>query len=255
MKTVADITPTNFKLKMMSIGDIGSGKTHLSLTFPKCYVINCDPGGLDTVLVNPELKKNLVGWNDFIPESAQDTKRIFEEMKKSILEAKELAKQGKVETLVIDGITTISENRWIHIETFEKEMTRNGEQDTRSMYGKLSRWLYQFVLMDVLAFPGNVVMTALEQLESDEALDKKPDKTTPVLANILGGFRDKVGAMFSCVLFMSKIQTNDKQYHYWARTQKGNLRNAKNRFNLPETIEDVSYSKLMTEITKQLSKV
>jgi len=253
MKTIAELSNRKFLVKMMCIGASGTGKTHLAATFPKTYFLSTEPGGMDTIMTNQELRKNLVGCEELIPNSPADTARIFQEISKATLEAKQLAKEGKIETLVLDNMTFLSENRWIYIEQFEKELTNSGAVNTMAMYGKLARWLYQFTLMELLTFPGNVVITAHEQLESDEALDKKPDKTTPVLANILGGFRDKVDGMFSLVFYLSKMKEATK-YRYFARTNKGNSRNAKSRIPLPEIIEDISYVKLMEVINQTLKQ-
>ena len=241
-------------IKMMAIGSSGSGKTHFASTFPKSYFLITEPGGEDTFLTKSDLSKNVVCFDRFIPSSTQDTKRIFEEITKSIVEAKEMAKRGEIETLVLDNISFLSENRWIYIEQYEKELTNSGAVNTMAMYGKLARWLYQFTLMQLLTFPGNVIVTAHEQLETDEALEKKPDKTTPVLANILGGFRDKADGMFSLVVYLNKSQDTTKKYHYMARTNKGNQRNAKSRIALPEVIEDISYQKLREVIDQNINK-
>lgn len=255
MRTLDQIREGKFHIKMLNIGSTGTGKTYLAGTFPKTYFLTCEPGGMDTIFTEPKLATNLVGWDDFIPKSAQDTKRAFIELNQKSIEARKLAEEGKVETIVLDNMTYLSENRWLYICTYEEETSpRTGRVDTQSMYGKLSRWLYRFTLMNLLTFPGNVVVNCHEMLESDEALDKKPDKDTPVLASILGGFRDKIGGMFSCVFFLSKVKGNDKRYHYMARTQRGNQRNAKCRFSLPEIIEDVSYDKLIKAINESLNK-
>ena len=75
MKTANDIRkPGQFRIKLMSVGDIGSGKTYLAGTFPRTFFLNCEPGGMDTINVHPSLSNNLVGWEEFIPESAQDSK-------------------------------------------------------------------------------------------------------------------------------------------------------------------------------------
>jgi len=241
-----------FNLKMMAIGGSGSGKTHFASSFPKCYFLMTEPSGEDTFLTNPALAKNVVGFDRFIPENPLDTKRVFKELAEATLMAKEMAKKGEIETLVLDNISFLTENRWVYIDSYERELSaRTGEVNGQAMYGKLARWMYQFVLMNLLTFPGNVVVTAHEQLESDEALEKKPDKTTPVLPNILGGFRDKVDGMFSLVVYLNKLKEGSK-YRYMCRTNKGNQRNAKSRIILPEIIEDISYGKLREIVDKAL---
>ena len=256
MKTLEDVKTGKERLtiKSMLVGESGSGKTHLAATHPKCYFLITEPGGKDTFLTNPNLQKNIVGWDEFIPQSIEDTKDVFDRLEKAIVEAKRMALEGKIETLVLDNLTFLSENRWMYIGKYEPTYSgKSGEIDTRGMYGTLSRWLYQFILMKILTFPGNVVVTCHEMLESDDNMEKKPDKTTPILANILGGFRDKADGMFSLVLFLSKVKSNDGKFHYFARTNKGMGRNAKSRFyNLPEVIENVSFQTILEVINKTM---
>lgn len=255
MKTLADLKEGKAWIKMMCIGGSGTGKTYLSGTFPKTYFLSIEPGGMDTIIYHPELKNNLVGWVELVPENPQDTKRTFQLLDSSVTEAKELAKEGKVETLVVDNFTFLTENRWIYIEEFETELTNSGAVNKLAMFGKLARWCYQFTLMQLLTFPGNVILNCHEALESDEVLDKKPDKTCPVLPNILGGFRDKVEGMFSLVFYLNKIRDEQKKnYRYFVRTNKGNQRNAKSRVELPEIVEDVSYQKITEAIQKNINQ-
>lgn len=240
-------------IKLMNIGSTGSGKTFLASTFPKCYFLITEPNGEDTFLNNPALAKNVVKYEHFMPTSPDDTKVVFEHLNKACAEAREMAKKGEVETLVLDNMTYLAENRWAYINTHEPVYTVKGDIDTRGMYGALGRWLYQFTLMKLLTFPGNVVMSVHEKLESDEALAKKPDKTHPVVPSILGGFRDDAGGMFSCVFYLQCLKDGNK-YRYFARARKGQGRNAKNRYNLPEVIENVSYSTIMEAMEKSIIK-
>jgi hypothetical protein len=253
MKTVADIKAENFKLKLLNIGDLGSGKTTLALTFPKCFVLNFDPDGLSTIITNPRLKTNLIGWEDFIPENSEDTKRIFDLLNKTILDTKEMFKKGEIETLVLDTVSNLSEIRWIYINQFQKEFSsKSGEEDTRSMYGKLGRWMFEFFLTKIVSFPGNVVVNCHEMLESEEALKRKPSDSMTIVPNILGGFRDNIGRMFSFVFYSSSIKGTDKKLHFYIRTQKGNQRHARSRYLLPEIIEDITYEKIINEIKKAI---
>ncbi len=61
------------QVKMMNVGNSGSGKTYLSATFPKCYFLMTEPGGADTFRFNKHLLKNITGWDYFIPTSTDDT--------------------------------------------------------------------------------------------------------------------------------------------------------------------------------------
>jgi hypothetical protein len=146
-------------------------------------------------------------------------------------------------------MTYLSENRWIYINHYEQELTKSGEVDVRSMYGKLGRWLYEFTLMNLCSFPGNVVVTSHIKQESDEAMKKKVG-TDDIVADILGGFRNQAPGMFGLVMFLDKIRIGDNKYKYMARVDVGNGKLAKNRYNLPEVIENISYQTVYNAILK-----
>lgn len=235
-------------LKTLVNGGVGTGKTYYAFTHPKIAYLGTEPNGLDTAKSNPSLLENLVWAEEFIPSPTEDVKKVFERLDQAVLRAHQEAKEGKVETLVLDNITFLSENRWLYIQTYEKQMSSNGAVDTRSMYGTLSRWLYQFTLTKILSFPGNVVVSCHEQVEGDEAMEKKVDKTTPIVPNILGGFREKIAGMFSASIYLEKKRLGENKYQYNARCQKGGQRDAKNRYNLPEIVENVGYTAIINAI-------
>ena len=64
---------------------------------PKSYFLITEPGGEDTFLLVPELRKNVIGFDRFIPESAEDTKQLFEKLDKCCKEAKEMYEKGEIE--------------------------------------------------------------------------------------------------------------------------------------------------------------
>lgn len=237
-------------IKAMLIGATGSGKTYCAGTFPKTCFLSTEPGGLTTVALNNKLKSNLVMFDEFIPKDKVDTKRVFEELVKACTEARKLASEGKIETLVLDNLTYLTDNRWEYIQKYEPIYSRSGELDTRGMYGNLGRWLYTFTLMNLLSCPCHVIVTVHERMEDEDTLSRKVDKSYPVVPNILGGFRDKAGGMFSCVFYLSHTKGKDGKYKYYARTMKGNQKQAKNRYNLPEVIENVSYGTIQEAIKK-----
>lgn len=241
-------------LKCLANGGVGTGKTFFAMTHPKGAYLGTEPNGLDTARSNPDLLKNLVWADEFIPSPTEDIKDTFARLDAAILKAHKDAEEGKVKTLILDNITYLSENRWIYINKYEKLVSSNGALDTRGMYGTLSRWLYQFTLTKLLSFKGNVVVTCHEQIEGDEAMERKVDKSTPVVPNILGGFREKVAGMFSASLYLEKKRTADGKYMYLARCQKGGQRDAKNRYNLPEIVENVSYQAIINAINSNKTK-
>lgn len=237
-------------VKTLVISPPGCGKTYHSATYPKIYWLSTEPGGFDTVEMNPKLKENVVIYREFIPSPIKDDKQVFKELQEACIEAHKLAVEGKVETIVLDNITFLSENRWRYITMFEPEVSKNGEPDNRGMYGKLGRWLYSFVLMNLCSFPGNVVVTAHIKQENEEAMKAKVT-TDDKVADILGGFRNQAPGMFSLVMFLDKIKgQKPNEYKYMARVDLGGGKLAKNRYNLPEIIENVSYQTVLDAILK-----
>lgn len=255
MITAEDIRSGKSKqtIKALVNAGAGRGKTHFGFTFPKLAYVGTEPNGLDTARANPALLANLVWADEFIPSTSEDIKVTFERMEKAIELAHKDQAEGKVETLFLDNFTYLSENRWIYINKYEAVRTSNGALDTRGMYGTLSRWLYNFTLTRLLSFKGNVIVSCHEQTEGEEAMDNKVDKSMTIAPAILGGFRDKVAGMFSASIYLEKKRIGDNQYSYRARCQAGNQREAKNRYNLPEIVENVSYSTIMSSIGKGAS--
>ena len=85
-------------------------------------------------------------------------------------------------------------------------------------------------------------------------MERKVDKSTPVVSNILGGFREKIAGMFSASLYLEKKRVGDNKYQYLARCQKGGQRDAKNRYGLPEIVENVSYQSIIKAIADSNKK-
>lgn len=235
-------------LKTLVNGGSGTGKTFYAFSHPKVAYLGTEPNGLDTARANKKLLNNLVWAEEYIPSPSEDIKDVFNRLDKGIEKSFEGAVKGEVETLVLDNISFLSENRWAYINKYERLVSSNGSLDTRGMYGTLSRWLYQFTLTKLLSFPGHVVVTCHEQVEGDEAMSRKVDKTAPIVPNILGGFREKAAGMFSASIYLEKKRKGANEYSYLARCQPGNQRAAKNRYNLPEIVENVSFDAIMKAI-------
>lgn len=243
-------------LKTLVSGYAGSGKSYFALTHPKVAWLLTEPGSEVLLETHPGLAKNVAWWESFLPSPEEDIKQVFERLDKAILRAFQDFKDGKVETLVLDNVTMLSENRWIYISQHEKLTSRSGEIDTRGMYGTLGRWLYLFTLKNLLSFKGNVVISCHEMSEEEQNEKGVSVKTGNVIPNILGGFREKIEGMVSASIYLDKKNVGQGVYKYMARCQKGSGRNAKNRFGLPEWVENVSYQEIIRVIeARQLTKV
>jgi hypothetical protein len=237
-------------IKALASGPSGSGKSTFALSFPKVAYAGTEPGGSDVIYAMPELAQNLVEKGEFVPSAFEDIRDTFKRLQEFLQNAHQLYLDGKIETLVLDNLSYLSEMRWMYIDKYEKTFGRNGDVDTRSMYGTLGRWQFKFTLEYLLSFPGNVVVTCHEMMEGDEALKGKADKSSPIVPNVLGGFREKVEGMFSLNGYLECKPLGQGKYRYSCRCKKGAQKNAKNRYGLPEIVEDISYTKIIEEIMK-----
>lgn len=245
-------------LVSMYVGETGSGKTFNLGTYPKVGCLMTEPNSHWTWEMNPSLKKNIVDYEYFIPEDNDSFKDYFKRVKDKIQLYKKMFTEGKIETLGIDNMTYLLRNRWLWQERYQFiTSNRTGEMDKQSMYGQLRSWAYEFMLLNVLSFKGNIVVNVHEMLESENALDKKVDKSIDKVPNLLGGFRDDIGGLFSNIFYLSKVEDKTRKggYKYIARTNKGNGRLAKNRFNLPVLIEDVSYQAICRAIENSTKSI
>jgi hypothetical protein len=241
-------------VKFLVNGGPGTGKSYHGLTYPKVAWLVNEPGWRALIESNPELKANLAWVEEFIPSPNEDVKSVMTRLDTAIKQAHADFKEGKVDTLFFDNISFHAENRWLYINQFEPVRAMNGALDTRGMYGVLSRYLYKFTYMDILSFPGNVVVSCHEQTEDESAMQNKIDKSMTVAPAILGGFRDKIAGMFTASVYLEKRRKAENTYEYWARCQKGSNRDAKNRCGLPELIQNVSYKTIMEYVTKHKVK-
>jgi len=237
------------KTKTLANGYSGCGKSYFCITHPKLAWAITEPGTEILLDTHPELAKNVVYHETFVPSPTEDIKQVLERLDRFLIKAHQDYKESKIETLALDNLTYYVENYWIYINKYKRLMNKESVLDTRAMYGVLGRDLYKFILTYLLSFPGNLVVTCHEQMEGEEALERKTDKTTPIVPNILGGMREKIGGMFSASIYLDKKRIGPDKYQYLARCQKGNLREAKNRYGLPEIIEDVSYDKIINAIS------
>lgn len=252
MVTKEDIIAGKVKqtIKALANGETGTGKTYFAMTCPKIAYLGTEPNGLDTAKSNPKLLDNLVWADEFLNSPTEDVKVTFDRLDKAIDQAHKDQLEGKIETLVLDNFTYLSENRWIYINKYEMVRSSSGAVDTRGMYGTLSRWLYNFTITKLLSFKGNVILTCHTQTEGDEAMENKVDKSMTISPAILGGFRHMVAGMFSASIYLEKKRLGDNKYMYLARCQKGANKEAKNRYNLPEIVENVSYQMIIDSIGK-----
>lgn len=246
-------------------GFFGTGKTLQSLSFPKCYVISCDPAGLETVRqpANAHYLSNLVWYEELHNHSKEELKELFREAAKPdergsvygcIAHAKELAAKGDVETIVIDGFTYLVDMKWRQINEFEvARSTSTGNMDSQAMYRNLGLYLHRFVASDLMTVATrnnlNVILTTHLKRESEEQVHgnvaiknraKKVMTNSDIAPMIEGGFRNKLSGLVGADLYLEKTLKDGKmQYDALCDMTRGygGVVNAKNRFGLPARLD------------------
>jgi hypothetical protein len=245
-------------------GFFGTGKTLQSLSFPKCYVISCDPAGLETIRqpANAKFLANLIWYEELHNHAREELKELFREVATAeqrgsvygcIAHAKELAAKGQVETLIIDGFTYFVDMKWRQINEFEVAKSANtGNVDSQAMYRNLGLYLHRFVASDLMTAATrnslNVILTTHLKRESEEQVHgnaaiknraKKVMTNSDIAAQIEGGFRNKLSGLVGADLYLEKtLDKNDPTkivYDALCDLTRGygGWVNAKNRFGLP----------------------
>lgn len=230
-------------VKVLVNGPFGSGKSYLAMTFPKWSYAMIEPNGIQTAITNKPLLENMVEYEDFSPKADEDIKLTFQRLSEFIVHVRKQIAEGKVETFILDNLTHLSQARWMYIQKYEKQTAKNGEVDTRAMYGALSSWLTKFILMEVVTLPCNVVVPVHEMEEKD---DQGKD-TGKIITNTLGGFRNDAAGYFNASIHLS-VKKEPTGYKYTAQCLPSFSRPAKNNIGLPETVSNISYKTIMEAI-------
>lgn len=257
----------------------GAGKTHQAMTFPKVYVIGCDPSGLDILKQrrNERLLDNLVYYEYLRNESEAELRKVFDEKAKAddhtsiygcIAHAKELAKKGEVETIVVDNVNYFVDMRWQYVNEYEqKKSKKTGEVDTQGMYRDLGLYLSRFFGGNLFTMATrndlNVVITSHIRRETPQTVEGtseragKVNKESDISPLIEGGFRARIEGMVGASLYLEHGRKKDEKgnmiMEYKAHTQKspglGTVLLAKNRCDLVSPLILTNKS-LYEELTK-----
>jgi len=239
------------KFKILANGGFGVGKTYFAMTFPKWAYAMIEPNGILTAMSNQQLLGNMVHYDEFVP-SKLEIKQCFESLSNYLARVRKEAEEGKIETFILDNLSHLSENRWLYIEQYEPAISKTGKKDTLSQYGNLGRWLYKFILTEVISLPCHVVVNVhiMEEEEEQEMANgqTKRVKTGNIITNTLGGFRKDAAGLFNANLFLETKKVGPDKYSYTARCKPGGGKEAKNNIGLPEIVENISYTTLCNAI-------
>lgn len=247
------------KFKILCNGGFGTGKTYFAMSFPKWAYAMIEPNGIMTALSNPHLLENMVHYEEFVPAKL-DLKLCFENLSNYIVRVRKEVAEGKIETFILDNLSHLSENRWLYIEQYEPAVTKQGKIDKLAQFGNLGRWLYKFILCEVISLPCHVVVnvhTQEEEVEEEnERGESKRKKTGKIITNTLGGFRNDAAGLFNATMFLEVDKLQNAQYKYKAICKPTSKYDAKNNIGLPQIVENISYKNLCDSLnlTKEEGK-
>src|SRR5882672_8172470 len=82
MPTLEEFRANRTGFIILLISHFGAGKTLQAHTFPGCYTISCDPGGVETIR-DTIYEDNLVNVEYFLSENVKELKDMFRVTDKS----------------------------------------------------------------------------------------------------------------------------------------------------------------------------
>jgi hypothetical protein len=212
-----------------------SGKTRLALQFPGVLAVTFDPSGVDLILEpeNAHLLDNLVYH---CPMNGKPLQEVFQFSEipgeqgiyPAIALAKQLAREGKIKTFLLDGFTYAASLKWAQIceakgvDPTQKENMNRKETDQRSWYDALGSYLDHLMLQNVFPLTSephnlNVVITCHVQRESDNTIKGQKDSRNAEIAGsskravnlesdlspqVVGSFRQRIGGMPSAHIYL-----------------------------------------------------
>lgn len=183
--------------RCLAMGDFGSGKTHFANTFPKPFFIDTDYG-LSTTKDTMDAK-SAPGIRLFPGDPAY---QIIMSMLNDAKNQKPPLDQ--YETIVLDGLTSLS--RLLLFEVSGGNLDpKTGGKPSYDEYGSLKVRLSSIVNA-IQAIPYHVVVTALTEIDKDEATGAYVG-----LINTVGSFGKEVGSMFDEVYYVEKRRARNNE--------------------------------------------
>ncbi len=160
---VIDLKSTLPNLTVFSYGQSRTGKTRWAGTWPRpLFLSDVTEGGWetlrtmpDTALYEPGVRPDVWGIESFsdMPKCIADVIKMCEKQ------------PGRVRTLVIDSISFYQD---LYVVEMERLMPKkNGEIDTRALYGNLFNHL-RWLMVEIGKLPLNIVYLALEKAPDDK---------------------------------------------------------------------------------------
>ena len=194
--SAADIDGPSF-LRMMVLGFSKAGKS--------TQVVSTAPGPV--YVINSDQKEALVPVTRFCSDFLHNHVISSQAMNEAIELARQLVKEGKVQTVVWDTISGFSP--YLEAEAFASTLTKDGKEDGRKAW-PVYRKIIRSTLSRLFKLKAHVIVIShyLDVGGAPDEESKGVAKTGQGIVPMLGGAsRAEVGGMFQDVVFMEKQLT------------------------------------------------
>lgn len=263
--------PLNYFIGL--IGEPGSGKTKQAIGFPACYYVEVgDTYGLKTILEDPKnvkLRSNLVQYASLDIEQMKEAKEVFRVTDKPtdlssiygvMAHVKQLAKEGAIKTLVLDGFSLLCGLKGAEI----GKGAGASEGDRWSYYRQLKTDLTWFVNANVMPLLSrhniSVIIAMHVQRESDEAKQKQTSRDYDWAPQVEGSFRQVISTLPRAMIYLHQsveLKGIEQTVKYSAFCQRVKVPHvglvpAKNSYSLPPVLDITNKS--LFEILQQSMK-
>ena len=254
------------------VGEPGSGKTKQAIGFPGNYFVEIgDTYGLKTVLEDPKnakLRSNLVQYQSLDIEQMKEAKEVFRVTDKPtdtssiygvLAHVKQLAKEGVVQTLTLDGSSFLCDLKGADI----GKGTGTSDGDRWTYYRQLKNDLTWFINANVMPLVSrhniSVILNFHVQRESDEAKLKQTSRDGDWSPRVEGSFRQSVSALPRAMIYLHQrveMKGTEQIVKYNAYCQRVKVPHvglvpAKNSYGLPPIL-DVTDQSLYDILTKTM---
>lgn len=232
MPKVQDIKPD--KVKLLLIGESGTGKTHFSETFPgPIYWFDMDLG-----LLTLRHSTKEIDYDSYVDNnSAQPMAARAADAK-----LKELAKSCPYSTVVIDSITTLSD---IAMNEVLKNNGRPDQTPQQQDWLQQMNWISNFIVR-AKNLPCNVVFIAHENMIKDETTG-----AIKILPLVTGKMAGRIQLLFDEVYYTQAVNSGGS-VKYKLLVRANGVRSAKTRLDCDgklDSYETPDYEEIMKKLS------